>query len=431
MKLRIALGLFVLALIMAMVPNADGATTTIGSLPTNATPSPNYYLIVDDGVANTWKSTINAVIGSAIGIPVSKTNGGTGTSSPAPTASGCLSITGTWPSQLYDASTCGGGVSAVTGVSPVTVTAGATPVVSCTTCVTTVSAGANLTGGGSGPTPAAVALASPAATALPSACAGWSSTFVLNYFPCASGGGVTTVTAGANISIVSTAPTPVVALASPTASSCPSAVAGFSSSFVLSYQNGCAITLIQAGTSGNLAFGAGTGPTVTGAIASPAATAAPSACAGWSATFVLQYTNGACAIVGVSTLPEIVNVVPTATTLSTPTAGFYTHPFTIYPGDKNVMIVGSYAGCDTAGSGGGLLTWKWYEVALGSAPNTASPVSTLFAFATGSSIDAWVSTAPTALATLSGGQRLFAVVNGLPSTPSVGCNFELHLTHTM
>ena len=376
MKLRIALGLFVLALIMAMVPNADGATTTIGSLPTNATPSPNYYLIVDDGVANTWKSTINAVIGSAIGIPVSKTNGGTGTSSPAPTASGCLSITGTWPSQLYDASTCGGGVSAVTGVSPVTVTAGATPVVSCTTCVTTVSAGANLTGGGSGPTPAAVALASPAATALPSACAGWSSTFVLNYFPCASGG-VTTVSAGANISIVSTAPTPVVALAS------------------------------------------------------PAATAAPSACAGWSATFVLQSTNGACAIVGVSTLPEIVNVVPTATTLSTPTAGFYTHPFTIYPSDKNVMIVGSYAGCDTAGSGGAVLTWKWYEVSLGSPPNTASPVSTLFSFATGTSIDGWTSTAPTPLATLTGGERLFAVVNGLPSTPPVGCNFELHLTHTM
>jgi len=50
-----------------------------------------------------------AVTVQHVGLPLSVANGGTGTASPNPTATGCGTISGTWPSNVFDTTGCGGG----------------------------------------------------------------------------------------------------------------------------------------------------------------------------------------------------------------------------------------------------------------------------------------------------------------------------------
>lgn len=335
------------------------------------------------------------------------------------------------------------------------------------TNVSTVSTGSNLTGGGAGPTPAPIAVASPTATAVPMTCTGWSATFVLQTYTCPTAGSNIAFSATNVIRVASPAPTSVpsscagwdtsfnlttqpcatatggvgtagsninittgvISVASPVASACPSSMAGFSATWALQFQTGCAITTATAGS--NLA-GGGTGPTVTLALASPAATAQPSSCAGFSATWALQHANNSCALVGVSKTAFTITVLPTATTLSTPTAGFYSRAFMVSLDMVSPTVDSEYAYCDNAGSGTGQVTFRFYEN-FGAAPTftTSNPVATSASWASGTAIGGGATFAPVALPTSTTANNptwVFAVVSGLPATTAPGgaCIFELH-----
>jgi hypothetical protein len=75
------LGIIAIAAFTASVAGAQPTTTTIGNLPTNTSPSPSAFTIVDDGNSHTWKSTLQTIIQAVLGLPVTVSNGGTGLSS--------------------------------------------------------------------------------------------------------------------------------------------------------------------------------------------------------------------------------------------------------------------------------------------------------------------------------------------------------------
>lgn len=341
-------------------------------------------------------------------------------------------------------------------------------------CIISVSAGSNIAASTTSGA-VTVSLASPAPTALPSACAGFSSTFVLQYTTCSSGS-ITSATPGPNIAITNpTGPVVTIALASPAPTAAPSACAGFSSTFVLQYytcpSGGGSITSIVAGSNGSITNGSG--PTVTVAVASPAATsvpascagwdalfnlqtftclvagsniavsgttvsvaspvatAAPSACAGWSATFVLQQATAPCALIGVSKAAFTITVLPTANSLSTPTAGFFSRAYQVSLDMVNPTVDGAFGYCDVAGAGTSKVTFQFYE-SFGTQPtfNTALPIATAVSWPTGTSLGGGATFAPTAFptSTTAGNPTwVFAVVKAIPATAPTGvCSFELH-----
>lgn len=166
-------------------------------------------------------------------------------------------------------------------------------------------------------------------------------------------------------------------------------------------------------------------------LASPAATAQPSACAGWSASFAMQYATASCGLVGVTKTAYTITVLPTATALATPTAGFYSRAFMVSEDIVSPTVDGAYGYCDTAGSGSGLVTFQFYET-FGQFPTfaTANPIATAVSWATGSSVGGGATFAPTALptSTTPGNPTwVFAVVKAIPAVaPTGACSFELH-----
>lgn len=324
------------------------------------------------------------------------------------------------------------------------------------TAVSTIAVGSNLTGGGAGPTPPPIAVASPAATAVPTTCTGWSATFVLQKFTCPAAGSNIAFSATNVISVASPAPTAVpsscagwdlsfnlqsfactsgvtagpninivaglVSVASPTPTSVPSSCAGWTATLVLTTQP-CVVATGSVGTAGsniNITTGVIS-------VASPTATLVPTNCSGWSSTFVLQIISGACAIVGINKTTFQVMAAPTATALAT---GEYTRAVQISTDISKPTVDGLFGYCDSAGSGAGLVTVKAY-VNYGLAPtfSTANPVATAVSWPTGSSLGGGATFAPTALptSTTPGNPTwVFFHIEGIPAAaPSGLCSFQL------
>lgn len=274
-----------------------------------------------------------------------------------------------------------------------------------------------------------VSVASPAATACPSSAAGFSSTFGLTFTAPA----VCSVSPGPNISAaISITNQLQLSVASPAATACPSSVAGWSSTFGLTFTSYNCATPIATITTGPNLTGGGNGPTPAAlSVASPTATACASSVAGWSSTFVLQFTNGCAAIANQSTTAFSITVLPTATTLATPVAGFYSRAQPLSLDLNAPTIDGIFGYCDTAGSGGSKVTVQFYE-SFGTSPtfSTANPIGTAVSWPTGSSLGGGATFPATALptSTTAGNETwVFAVVQAIPTTPPSGnCSFTLH-----
>lgn len=451
MKRIAPFGVLVLAFLVAVFAVSSGrfassqVTTNIGSLPTNTSPPNTWYLITDDGSSHTDKTPI-------VDLPVSIPSPG---ATSTPTYCGGYNVT--FGTQYFTCTALG--------------------------YIMTLSGAGNLTGGGAGPTPPAINLASPSATSAPSSCAGFSASWALQYYTCPSGtGAVTTILGSGSLTGGGPGPTPsAIVLASPSATACPSSMAGFTSAWVLVYKTGGCFNGLTAGS--NIALTSPTGPTAIVAVASPAATALPSTCAGFSSTWALQYytcpsvvsaitnlagagnltgggagptpspialaspsatacpssvagfssafaltyTAGCAGIIGKNQTAYDLQPAPIATSLAT---GQFTTAIMIPINVAKPTITASEGYCSTAGSGGGLVTVQFY-VSYGVAPvySTANPVATAVSWATGSSAGGGATFAPTALptSTTPGNPTwLYAYISSIPTTPPSGtCAFIL------
>jgi hypothetical protein len=271
-------------------------------------------------------------------------------------------------------------------------------------------------------------------TAAPSVCLGLSPTFVVVDSACTVGVLSVTAASGGNLAISPNTGAVVAALASPAATAAPSSCAGFSATYALQYFT-CVSTaglVSSISGAGNLS-GGGAGPTPPAIVlSSPSATACPSAMAGWNSTFgLVDQTGGCAAIVGQSKAAFTITVLPTATLLSTPTAGFYTRAFRVSPDMVSPTVDGISSYCDVAGSGGSKVTVQFYE-SFGTSPTfaTSNPIATAVSWPTGSSLGGDSTFPATALPTSTtpgNGTWVYGVVQAVPTTPPSGsCSFELH-----
>ena len=149
---------------LAAAPAISGTNFTLTSIPDAALITAPVTTVTAGGVlASTGGVTPNITFTGIL--PVA--NGGTGSATPSETAGTGISITGTWPflTVTNTSPSSGGTVTAVTGTAPIVSSGGATPAISCATCVTSVTASTNILSSG-GTTPNITLVASPTVTSL-------------------------------------------------------------------------------------------------------------------------------------------------------------------------------------------------------------------------------------------------------------------------
>lgn len=233
----------------------------------------------------------------------------------------------------------------------------------------------------------------------------------------AGGGTLTGLTAGTNVS-VGTGATPIVAVASPTATgiAIPAICAGWSS--------------ITGGPL--LAYTCPPSPYPTPATPTPLPS--PNFTAGNSNVTVTNNFPTSVTISAITPAPQntlaawTLVVAPTATSMA---VGVVTEPFRLNPTLGNPRALATHAGCDTAGSGGSSMAWTWeYNLSddLTGAWTTAAPIPTA-SLASNTKLAGGATFAPAAIPTGTDAAHITwyrARVTVAPTTPVSGtCRFFL------
>lgn len=306
---------------------------------------------------------------------------------PEPTGSGGGSITAPGNITTTNGMFVGSGLGLVfpgfTNSTNVCTNAAVPPGLTTTSCnngtVTSVTGTQNILCTGS--TAVVCNVASPAATASPLTCTGWSATFALLSIPCTASG-ATVVSPGPNIVIGGTAGNPVVAVASPALTSWPVSNCGaWSATFALQYFP-CPATPYPtpiptcAGTTCSFAGYTLTVPTpiVTSANANCTVSGLTITCvtptpkpdptsANANCSFAVQVLTCVTPAPQNTNVPMVLVVAPTTTTFA---QGVVSEPFMLNPSASNIVATGGAFVCDTAGSTGSAAAITWQT-------NTSNP----------------------------------------------------------